>query len=108
MNEIKLKIYDNEFKNVEREVTAQKCVISFGTVRKFVKIFKVDDMKNGTEIFETIVDAFDEVTCVLSRIFPDVKEDEWNRVDVNELVPLVIDIAKFIFRGMFKIPTQKN
>lgn len=108
MNEIKLKIYDGELKNVEREVSAQKCVISFGTVRKFVKIFKVDEMETGKEIFETIVDAFDEVTCVLSRIFPDVKEDEWNRVAINELVPLVIEIAQFIFKGMFEIPTQKN
>lgn len=108
MNEIKLKIYDSDFKNVQREVTAQKCAISFGTVRKFVEIIKIDESDNGIEILNTIICAFDEVTSVLNRVFPSVTEDEWNRVAVNELVPLIIDIAKFIFKGMFKIPTQKN
>ena len=103
MNDIKIKVYD-ENDEIIKEVAATEATIRFGAVRHLMKLLKVDEMENTGDIFGIILDAWDEVTKILTRFFPDMEEDDWDNVNLDELVPAVIELLKGVFSDALKIP----
>ena len=58
--------------------------------------------KTGRNII--VAGAYDEITGVLSAVFPDITPDEWKCIKVKELMPVIIDIAKSAVSETFVIP----
>lgn len=103
--ELKLKIYD-ENNEVKREVEAAFVDIKMGTIRRLMKLLKVDDIQDQASLLKLVSDVWDELTKILDQIFPDVTEEEWDYVSMGELIPTVIKILKGSFTQMAKIPND--
>lgn len=103
--ELKLKIYDKN-NEVKREAEAAFVDIKMGTVRRLMKLLKVDDLNDNASLLKLVSEVWDELTKILNQIFPDVKEEEWDYVSMSELIPIVIQILKGSFTQMAKIPND--
>lgn len=100
-----LKIY-NDNGNVVKSYESATYDLMFGTVKKLMELLKIEDMDNQMEMLKTIYEAWDEVKVVLSGVFPEVTDEDWNHVKVKELLPIIIEIAKYSVTEMFTIPTD--
>lgn len=108
MNDLILKIYDDKNKNIEKTYTASTYDLMFGTVMKLMELLKIEEMDDQLEMLKTIYGAWEEIRVVLAGVYPDVTPDEWRRVRVKELLPLILKIAKFSVTEMFSIPTDEK
>lgn len=100
-----LKIYNNNG-NVVKSYESATYDLMFGTVKKLMELLKIEDMDNQMEMLKTIYEAWDEIKVVLSGVFPEVTDEDWNHVKVKELLPIIIEIAKYSVTEMFTIPTD--
>lgn len=107
MKEIVLKVYDKNG-NVAKESAAIQADIMFGTVRKLMRLFRVDELNNTAQLFKAVVGAWDEVTGILSECFPDITEEDWDNVKLKELVPAIVSILGDSFSEILTIPKEKN
>ena len=82
--------------------------LELGTVIKLMKLLKIEDTENELELLKIITGAFDEIIDVLSNVFPDMEEDDWNHVKLKEIVPVIINIAKFSVTETLKIPSKSK
>jgi hypothetical protein len=103
-----LKIYDDSGKNIVKSYESKTYDLMFGTVMKLMELLKVEDMDNQVEMLKTIYDAWEEIKTVLAGVFPEATDDDWKHVRVKELLPMILEIAKFSVAEMFTIPTEKN
>ena len=76
--ELKITVYDDN-DNVMKECTAQTVDVKFG-----------------------------QLVRILSKIFPDMEDDDWNNVSLKELLPVLILILRDSFKEMMAIPKSKN
>jgi hypothetical protein len=103
-----LKIYDDSGKNIVKSYESKTYDLMFGTVMKLMELLKVEDMDNQAEMLKTIYGAWGEIKTVLAGVFPEATDDDWKHVRVKELLPMILEIAKFSVTEMFTIPTEKN
>ena len=97
-------INDKIVKTCEAKVVDLK----FGTIRKLMKLLKIDDIENTSELLKVVYSAWDEITVVLDQCFPDMEDDDWDNVKVNELLPVIVNIAKSAFAEMLTLPTSSK
>lgn len=102
--DLTLNIYDKTGKNIVRISKADTYDLMFGTVMSLMELVKIEDSDNQLELLKTIVNAWNEITDVLSEVFPDITADEWKYVKVKELMPVILDIAKSAVSETFVIP----
>lgn len=108
MENVTLKIYDETGKNVIKIYEAVPYEIPFGTVRALMAILKVEELDNQTELLKLLATAWDKIVNVLSNVFPECTEDEWDRVKTKEVLRAIIAIAKYAITDIFSVPTEKN
>lgn len=106
--DLKLNIYAKDGKTIEKTYKAKDYNVSFGVIRKFMKLMNIDKLENKTEVLSLVMGAWEQFEVVLSGFFPDVQEEEWDRVSLEEIVDLVMNIAMNIVSKIAKIPTQKK
>lgn len=99
-----LNVYDG--KEIIKTVKSTTYDLELGTVIKLMKLLKIEDTENELELLKIIAGAFDEIIDVLSNVFPDMEEDDWNHVKLKEIVPVIINIAKFSVTETLKIPSK--
>ena len=104
---IELNVYDATGAIVKTS-SARLIDIEFGTIRAIMKLLKVETIDDVSEMLETVYEAWDQLVVVLSQIFPDMDYDDWDHVKVRELVPAVIQILRFSFSEIMKVPHEKN
>lgn len=100
---MEINVYDKDG-NVVKTSEAQFIDIRFGAVRNIMKLLKIDDVKDTGNLLTMVYDAWEELTVILSDIFPDITGDEWDDVKLNELVPVVLQIIKKSFTQIMSIP----
>lgn len=101
-----LKIYDDKGQNVIKTYESTTYDLMFGTIMKLMELLKIEDMDNQMEMLKTIYEAWDEIKIVLSAVFPEVTDEDWKHVKVKELLPIIIQIAKYSVTEMLVIPTD--
>ena len=103
---IKLTVYNEDMETVKKECTATAVKIPFGFVRKLMKLFDAEKLEDTTQILNTVMRSWADVTALLGRIFPDISEEDWDYVDTSELVKVLFELLKWAFAEMVKIPTD--
>ena len=98
-----LNVYD-EKGEVKKTCEAQTVDLEFGTVRSLMKVLNVDKMNDSTELLSSVYGAWEQVTGVLNRSFPDMEPEDWEHVKVKELLPVVLNILKASFTEILSIP----
>ncbi len=107
---LKLNVYD-ENGNVTKTCEAQPVKFKFGTIRSLMKLLNVDDIEDTSELLKTVYGAWDQFTKILSQCFPEMKDEDWDNVAIEELIPVVVNILKASFAQILTIPqdnTEKN
>ena len=102
-----LNVYD-ENGNVKKTCEAQLFSIKFRTIRSLMKLLKVEDIDNTWSLLKVINEAWEEITFILGQCFPDMEEDDWDNVELNELIPVVVIMIKESFMQMTRIPTDSK
>lgn len=106
---ITLNVYDKkDFSKVTKTVEAKPTRIMFGTVRSLMKILKIESIEDTKDLLTIISDAWDELTAVLNNFFPDMEDEDWDCVDMAELVPVVFTILKISFGKILTIPKDEK
>ena len=71
-------------------------------------LLDLDDINDTTALLRTIYGAWDQTTKILSECFPDMQEEDWDNVYINELVPVVVGIAKTSLVKIFDVPSDSK
>lgn len=103
-----LKIYDDNGKNIVKSYESTTYDLMFGTVMSIMDLLKIEDIDNQVEMLKTVYNAWDEIKAVLSGVFPEATEEDWKHVKVKELLPMILEIAKFSVTEMLSIPTDSK
>lgn len=106
--DLTLNIYDKSGKEVIKTAKSSTYDLSFGTIRKLMALLKIEELENDAEMLKTVFNAWEEITSVLSTVFPDIEENEWDNVKLKELIPVVVDIAKFSITDALTIPSKNS
>ena len=102
-----INVYDKD-KNIIKTSTAVDCDLRFGSVRKIMALLDMDDINDTTALLKTIYGAWDQTTKVLSECFPDMEDSDWDNVYINELVPVIVGIAKSSIAKIFDVPSDSK
>lgn len=105
--ELKITVYDNN-DNAVKECKAQTVDIRFGQISAIMELVDIEAMDNSMELLKTVRKAWKQLTRILSKIFPDMEDDDWENVSVKELLPVVVVIIKDSIAEMLAIPKSKN
>ena len=104
---LRLNIYD-EKDEIKKTVEAHFVEIRFGTIKKLLAVLKVDQIDDTSELLKVLYGSWKAVTDVLSKVFPEMEEDDWDGVKLSELLPIVVSILKGSFAHILSIPTDSK
>lgn len=107
-DKITLNVYEADMATVKKVCTAEMVAIPFGTIRKLMKLFNVDKTENTADILQIVASSWDSVTSVLDRMFPEMTENDWDTVDIKELVAVIYKLLKFALKEIMTIPTDSK
>ena len=105
--ELKITVYDDN-DNVMKECTAQTVDVKFGQVAAIMELLDVESVEDSVQMMRMIKKAWKQLVRILSKIFPDMEDDDWNNVSLKELLPVLILILRDSFKEMMAIPKLKN
>lgn len=105
--ELKITVYDDNDKAV-KECKAQTVDIRFGQVSAIMELMDVENINDSAELLKTIHKAWKQLIKILSKVFPDMEDNDWDNVSLKELLPVVVAILKTSFAEMLTIPKSKN
>ena len=100
--DIAITVYDEHDRPVKKS-TAKYSALRFGTVRAFMALFNLDEIEDTAQIIKTIYGAWDKLTDLLSRVFPDMAQDDWDSVHVDELVEGMTGIIRHAIENALKL-----
>lgn len=104
---LRLNIYDEE-NEIKKTVEAHFVEIRFGTIKKLLAVLEVDQIDDTSELLKVLYGSWKAVTDVLSKVFPEMEEDDWDGVKLSELLPIVVSILKGSFAHILSIPTDSK
>lgn len=107
MENLKLNVYD-ENDNIIKTSEAKMIDLRFGTIRSLMELLKVDDINDTTQLLRTVYSAWAQVISILSKIFPDMEEEDWENIKLSELLPMLVAILKSSFAQILTIPTDEK
>lgn len=94
--ELVLNIYDENSKMIAKQYTAQTADIMFGTIEDLIEVIDVDKLNDNMEWAKVIVVALKKLKPLLKEVFTGLTDEELKHTKVKELVPLFINIIKFM------------
>ena len=94
-----LNIYDPESKVITKQYKAETVDIMFGTIEDLIEIIDVDKLSenNDTELTKIILLSIKKVKPLLKEVFTGLTDEELKNTKIKELIPLFIDIVKYMF-----------
>ena len=107
MENLTINIYDEKGK-VKKTSEAKLVDIEFGTVRKLMAILKIDSMENTFDILAAVNDAWEDIKMILSKVFPDLTDEELDSVKLKELLPVILQVIKYSFAEIVNIPSNEK
>lgn len=107
MEKLVLTIKDTKGK-VVKEIEAHTFELSFGTINNLMELLDINEESSAFEVLRKVSTAWKEVTGILNEVFPGVEKDEWKLVKINDLMPLVLQIVKFTFSEIMRIPVSSK
>ncbi|MBQ1292417.1 MAG: hypothetical protein IIY21_00130 [Clostridiales bacterium] len=105
--ELTINLYDDDG-NVIRKAKANTVSLKMGQVSAIMRLLDADNIETSVDLLNAMNKAWKQLVKVLSKIFPDIKEEEWDNVDLGELLPVFVLIIKESLAEMMKIPKSKN
>lgn len=104
---LKINVYD-EKDEIKKTVEAHFVEIRFGTIKKLLAVLEIDSIEDTSELLKILYGSWKAVTDVLTKVFPDMDEEDWDGVKLSELIPVVVAILKGSFAHILSIPTDSK
>lgn len=104
---LEITVYDDN-DQVIKTCTANTVDLRFGQVASMMELLEIESVNDSVELMRTVNKAWKELTKILTKIFPEMEDDDWSNVKISELLPVVVMILKSSFAEMMKIPKSKN
>lgn len=102
-----INVYDKE-NNIVKTCKAVDADLTFGAIRSIMKLLNIDDINDTGELLKTIYSAWEQLTVILSKCFPDMDESDWDFVKLDELIPVVVGILRASFGKILTIPNDSK
>lgn len=102
-----ISVYDKDG-NVIKTCMALEKKIRFGTVRKIMALLNMDDIDDSAALMKAVYGAYDQVTAILSECFPDMTDEDWDNVYVEDLIPVIVGIAKASLNKIIGVPSDSK
>lgn len=103
METITLNVYDDKGE-VIKTVSNQPTRLKFGAIRSLMKLLNIENVSNNYDLMNTIYEAWDKLTAILNQCFPEMTEEDWDNVAMEELIPVIVKILKTAFAKILEIP----
>lgn len=91
-----LNIYSAETKVIVKQYTAETVDIMFGTIEDLIDIIDVEKLGDNLEWAKVIALSMKKLKPLLKEVFVGVTDEELKNTKIKELVPLFINIFKFM------------
>lgn len=91
-----LNIYDPVSKMIAKQYTAETIDIMFGTIEDLIDIIDVEKLNDNMEWAKVIGVAMKKLKPLLKEVFTGVTDEELKNTKIKELVPLFINIFKYM------------
>lgn len=105
--ELEINVYDDD-DQVIKTAKANTVDLRFGQVSAIIELVNVESLTDSTELLRAVQSAWTQLKKILSKIFPDMAEEDWDNVKISELLPVTVAILKDSFAKMLMIPKSKN
>lgn len=105
---MKITVYENNMKDVKKVLEAEDAKIPFGLARRVVGLFNEEKLNDTGYVMETVTKSWDDLVQLLGRIFPDATEEDWDTVDLAEMVQVVKDFLLTKLKKLIGIPVDEK
>lgn len=107
MQELRLPV-KNKQGEVVKEVIAYTPQIYLGTIMNLMELLEIGDDINGLELMKKVSTAWREVKEILSDIFPEMEEEDWEYIRLNDLIPIILQVVRYTFAEIMTIPSNSK
>lgn len=109
MATISLKITSKEDKKkVDKFYTAEGYDLMLGTVEDFMDVIDIDKLGNNIELAKMVLKGYGQLKPLIMDIFPELTDDEYRRIKVNDLIATVSQIGKSVLENLDILKSGKN
>lgn len=106
--ELKINVYDED-DNIVKTCTAELIDIKFGQISAIMELIDLDEIEDSYKLLKNVRKTWKQLKKILSRIFPDMTEEDWEFVSMRELLPVIVITLKDSAVEIIKnIPKSKN
>ena len=71
-------------------------------------LLDTDNIDDTTALFKVVYGAWEQVVYVLSECFPDMQEEDWDNVLIEDLIPVIVGIAKSSITKILGVPSDSK
>lgn len=89
-------------------VEANTFDIYFGTIDKLMCILDIDENTTSFQLLRKVTVVWKELTKILNEIFPDMEQEDWDYVRINDLVPVIMQVIRYTFYEIMGIPSDSK
>lgn len=107
MQELRLPV-KNKRGEVVKEVIAYTPQIYLGTIMNLMELLEIGDDISGLELLKKVSNAWKEVKEILSDIFPEMEEEDWEYIRLNDLIPIILQVVRYTFAEIMTIPSDSK
>ena len=93
-----LNIYDPQTKLISKQYTAETVDIMFGTIEDLIEVLDIDKLNDNMEWAKFIALSMKKLKPLLKEVFTGVTDEELKNTKIKELVPLFINIFKYMVK----------
>ena len=92
-----LNIYDENNRVIAKQYTAEEVHILFGTIEDLIDLIDENNLNDNMELAKVIVKSMKKLRPILKQVFVGVTDEELRLTRTDELVPLFMQILKYMF-----------
>ena len=102
-----INVYDKNG-SITKSVKARDYKIELEPIIALMDIIDIIDESSTVSVLRAVKTTWNELIGVLSDIFPGMEKEDWKHVRLEELIPTVAGIVKFVVNDAMRIPSEKN
>lgn len=109
--ELKLNIYNKNSDGqlvIEKTYRADTIDILFGTAEDLIGVLDGINLNDVDKLLNLVTKGFAQLKPLLKEIFIGLTDEELRRTKIKELIPLFIQIFKYLFKEIGMTSSGKN
>lgn len=97
---LKLNIYKENKREIEKTLTAEGYELMLGTVEDIMQIIDIDKIDSEAAIAAMVVKGYKQLIPFIKDIFPDATDEDLRHTKVREIIVLFKNVIKVIIEDL--------